>query len=399
MSGNTPQQQTSPRTTVMIRSPVELNVRFPQTSLRASSELPELDEVISDVVNGEGNILDNNTQASTGVQQQTQSLPTRPVSDNNRSFATTTYLSPSSQNSQVLTYNQNTPTVPYQNFVNITRELVPPPVLELNRIDALLQQPITKNSTKKNRSKPTKKTGTKRLRKTINTVPHLTTTTSSSHPNMSRTSTTTSSITPKPIPWNDLHRPSLLSACVAPSTTTTLAPLETQDQHSAHALWGTSGTNRCNQIPDVYISNDEHGQMAYSNSLYDFELEDFFQSKADERFDSSTPPPLPPPVLPPAPMPSSVISQILTPASTEKSSTRSTASVTNPDEFYDDFFPQSLMVSFASSWEENHLTQSVLTPPDPQNNRLPQQPYPSQLHECFDTDPQSQVRLSYHIQS
>lgn len=383
----------------MIRSPVRLDFPVRPNPIPAPPGTPEIEQIISDVARGIGNIISNDTSISTGEQQQ-QLLP-RPASNTNGSVVTTPHLTPIRRKPQPPSYSPNTQTLLNQNFVTITRELVPPSIHQ-STVDTLLQQQASDNNNKRNRSDSKKPTISKRPRKTPVNRPRLTTTTTSSpYTKVLQTISMSSSITPasnsrnKPHSWTDINISSSLN-CV--STTAPLPHIDTLSSHRlTDDLWHTFDGDHHDPMSNGFLSNNEQGPMDFP-SVYDFDLDELFSSKTDDRFNSSTPP-LPPPVLPPALIPMPIISQTLTPASAEKSSTTSTALVTASDEIYQEFLSHSHMYSSASTWQENQVSSTVLTPPDPPNNNLPQQPHHSQIHECFDSDSQSQVRLLYESQS
>jgi len=152
--------------------------------------------------------------------------------------------------------------------------------------------------------------------------------------------------------------------------------------------------NNAWQTPNINDNNASHDireQIICPERFYAFELDDVYPSKTEERFNASTPPPL----LPSISISASVPGQLLTPVSAGKSST---ISVTNPDDVYEDFFSSHILSSSSTS-QENQVTSSVLTPPDFQNNLVPQHQYHSQTFEFNDSDLQPQVRLLFDIQS
>ena len=374
----------------MIRSPVKIDVHVRPNPIPAPPGIPELEQIISDVVSGKGNIISNDTSISTGEQQQ-QLLP-RPASNTNGSVLTPTHFAPILRKPQLPSYSPNTQTLLNQNLVNITRELVPPSTHQ-TRVDTLLQQQVVDNYNKRNRSDSKKTTVSKRPRKPAVNVPRSTTTTTSLYTNVSQTIpmpssiTTTSNSTNEPHLWTNID----ISSSLLDDVSTT-APLPHIDN-----FWPTFNGDYHDSMSNGFLFNNAQGPMDFPAAYDVFDLDDeILPSKTDDCFNSSTPP-LPPPVLPPAPV--AIISQILTPASAEKSSTTSTTLVIASDEVYQDFLSQTQMYSSASTWQENQVSSTVLTPPDPPNNNLSQQPCHSQIHEWFDSDSQSQVRLLSESQS
>ena len=147
-----------------------------------------------------------------------------------------------------------------------------------------------------------------------------------------------------------------------------------------------------NTIRHVSVPNDIREHILESDRYYAFELDDVFSSKTDEHFNSSTPPPPPLSSMSTSTM---IPGQSLTSLSGEKSST---TSVTKPSDVYEDFFSNHILSS-SSTWQEDQVTSSVLTPPDIQNTPVPQQQYNSQTFDYIDSDPQPQVRLLFDVQS
>jgi hypothetical protein len=78
----------------------------------------------------------------------------------------------------------------------------------------------------------------------------------------------------------------------------------------------------------------------------------------------------------------------------EKLSNTLLTSTANPADIFDTYFLSDTLYSSVAC-EENQVTSSVETPPDPQNNHLPQQ----QHYSSTDSNRESQVRLLFDVQS
>jgi hypothetical protein len=358
----------------MIRSPVKLDFSVPQNSTPSSISTADIDQTIADVAKGKGAIILGNKAIVTGSQQKQSSSPTL-VWEQNGPVTTKTYLSPlhQKQQQQVPLYDSNVSTLPHQNVVNITQQIVRPPIMEQNGMDTLVQQQATNKSKKRIQPKLSNDTGPKRSRKTkINT----------SQSTIKSTVTSASTLINKPLSSSGL---SISSSSSSGCVTTTDTSKENLNSDFANNAWQTPNLN------DNNAPNDIREQVICPGRFYAFDLDDVYSSKTEERFNASTPPPL----LPSISISASIPGQLLTPASSGKSST---ISVTNPDDVYEDFFSSHILSSSSTS-QENQVTSSVLTPPDFQNNLVPQQQYHSQTFEFDDSDLQPQVRLLFDIQS
>jgi hypothetical protein len=372
MTGCTAQQQHSPHTNSMIRSPVKFDFSVPQNQTPLSVSPADIDQTIAEVIKGKGTIMIGNTSASTSLQQQQkQTSSPQLVWEQNGPVTTKTYLSPLHQKQQLPPNDSNVSPLPNQNVVNITQQLaVHPPILEQNAMDTLTQRQTINGGKKRNQPKPTNSTGPKRSRKTATSTSQLKTI-----PPV----TSTSTLIRKPIP---------LSSSGYITTTDTSKGNVNHDL--TNDLWKTPNIDYNHAMHNSSVPNDTREQLTNTHGTYDFELDDVFSPTTDERFNSSTPPP----PLPLSSMSGPVTSQLLTPVSAGQSST---PCVTNLEHVYDDFFSTHML--YSSTWQENQVTSSVLTPPDFQNNSVLQQQHHSQIFEYMDPGLQPQVRLLSNVQS
>jgi hypothetical protein len=361
----------------MVRSPVKLDISASQ-NINQIKMSPDaiMEQTICEVAKGKGDISVG--KSSTAPQQQKPSLTSQIVWESNGSTPTTrTCSSPSHHKQQLSTYDSTTSTLSRQNVVAATQQVICSNLSEQSQMGTLSQQPTTKNNKNKNRSKSTNNSESKRTKKSIINTQRQTTI-SSSHQDISPTITShVTSTSNKRMSWSDTPISSSSS-----SGDVTIPYVENSKQHL---------TNDALQMPDIdnlnySVFDDEQIQTIYpNNDHHQIELDDIFSSKIDDPFTSSTPPPL---------SSLSMSESLLNQVSAEKSSSTSITSLPNPLDVYENYFPSS-----SSTWEENQVTSSVLTPPDAQNNQLPQRQYYSQTNTFTNSNLPSQVRLLFRVQS
>ncbi|CAF1300719.1 unnamed protein product [Rotaria sp. Silwood1] len=383
-----------------IRSPVKLDISTSQNLMKTRIGSPEIDQTISDVINGKGKISLNNKSISPSVKQQQkkQPLSAQLVWESTVPVTTKATQPPlnqeQQQQQQKLTYESNTLTLNRPNVLNITPSKTHSPSTGQSNINKLLQQKTgTDNSKKRDRSKSTSSIKSKRPSASNINMPHPTATSSSSQ-DMQRTTPTTPPITSQPnlvntlISWSNASTTSSSPGRVTTTTTatTSIASNENLNHNLTNNSWQTLNIENNDALNDYYGSHDEQRQMPYTKNHHDIEIDDEFLAQAHEHFNSSTPPP------PLQSASTGIISEILTPTSIDKSLSISAASVINADDVYENFF-QSYTPSCLSISQENQVTSSVLTPPDFQSNHLQQQQYYSQVDEYFESQLQSQVRM------
>jgi hypothetical protein len=359
----------------------------------------EIDQTIDDVINGQGDIIIHTPPPS---QPQPQPQPQQPSSQlvwvQNGTVTTKTWLSPLYQKQQPV-YDPNGSTLTHQDVVNIAQQVVFPTLTEQNKMNTVLQPPITNNSKKRNRSKSTTNTAPKRNRnRKTNLNRSLSTTPAAMQQENMRKTAITSPITPtlnlinKPIPWSNI--PPSGSVTTTTNTPSVLNSTDHMSSYDKNDSWQTQCIENVDTMLDEFhlVSIDE--QRINSNHQFDFDL------STDGRFSSSTP----------SPPPLTIDNQRFASSSMEKLPNFLT---TNPRlsgadvDLYEHFLNPLPLLSSSSMWQENQVTSSVSTPPDFQINNIPmqqQQPQqycPSQINnENYDSyNLQTQVRLLFDVQS
>ncbi|CAF4430390.1 unnamed protein product [Rotaria sp. Silwood2] len=386
-----------------VRSPVKLDISMSQNLMKTTIGSPEIDQTILDVIKGKGKISIYNKLTSSVIRQhqKKQPLSAQLVWEHNGPITTKTLQSPlnQEQQQQQSTLDSNVSTLNRPTVLNITSLNNHSSSTEQSNMNKLSQQKTaTDNSKKRDRSKSTNPTKSKRQSvSTINMPPP--TTTSSSPQDVSRT-TLASPVASQPNLVNKLiswSKPSIKSSSSSSSpinvtATTAVVSTENLNHNLRNNSWQTLNIHHNNTLIDCYDSNHEQQQMNYTKDHDHIEIDDGFLVQAHGHFNSSTPPP------PLTSRSTLIISEILTPTSVDKLSSISASSLINDDDIYDNFF-QSYTPSCLATPQENQVTSSVLTPPDVQSNHLLQQQYYSQTDEYFDSNLQSQVRVLYDIQS
>lgn len=421
---------TSPNPTIKLVSPFAI-----QTTVSNS----DIDQTIDDVINGKVDIpINHHSPPPTPL---TKLQPPRQPSSQlvwvqNGTVTTKTWLSPLYQKQQQTQQQQQQQqhqsvydpigsTLTHQDVVNIAQQVVFPTNTESNQGNTILPPassqtvatPNPSNSKKRNRSKATTNPPLKRIRNR-KPAPNRT----QARPNSSSSqietqgrSNVTSPITPihnlinKPLPWSNLPTPS------SGSTTTTNTPILNShpllSSFDKNDSWQSQCVENVDSMLDEFqlVSIDQ--QRNYSTNHFDFDLSiDGFPSKTNERFTSSTPPPL-------LTLDNTRYSLTNTDKLSNSSSISNSRLVTGDVDVYDHFLnPYS-----SSIWQENQVTSSVSTPPDFQLHHFSLQPsihppLPLQQHqqqgtqqyysssqttdEHFDSyNSQSQVRLLFDVQS
>jgi len=378
----------------MVRSPVELDIsESPYLNQTKLSPEAVVDQTITEVIKGKGDIPIRKPSTPTTPQKYKRPpLSAQLVWESNGPTPTTrTFCLPLHQEQQLsTTYDSNNSTLSLQNFADIT-EVIRPNSTEQNQMNTVSQQPATKNTKKRNRLRPTNNTASKRTANIQQQQEQAQI--SSSHQDISQTRTSpvtsTSNVINQRMSWLDTP---ISSSSSSSSGSATNAHNVNQNQHLP---------NDSLEIPDIDRDNDmlncsdfnDNIHIIYRDVGHEIELDDLFSQKLDRPFVSSTPPPMSSP-----PMSTSITNQTMKPPSTEKSSNTLLASITHSDDIFDNYFLTGTSYS-SISFEENQVTSSVLTPPDPQNNHVPQQQYYSPTNTYTDSNLETQVRLLFDVQS
>ncbi len=377
----------------MVRSPVKLEISGSQhlNQVKLSPEAA-MDQTISDVIKGKGDISIGNSLKSTAPQKhQRPSLSTQLVRESIGPTPTTrTICVPLHQEQQLsTTYDSNISTLSRPNVVDITQQVIRPNSTEENKINTLTKQPAKKNNKKRNQLKSMNNTVSKRTYKsTVNIQQQQQQTImSSSHQDISQTRTSpvtsTSNIITKQNSWSDTP----ISSSSSESVT---------NAHNVNP--NRRSTNDSLQTPDIdqdsdLLDFDADMTIIYRNDGSGIELNELFSQKIDEPFVSLTPPP-----IPSITMLTSIRNSIMKQPSGEKLSNTLLTSTANPADIFDTYFLSDTLYSSVAC-EENQVTSSVETPPDPQNNHLPQQQHYSSTNLYTDSNRESQVRLLFDVQS
>jgi hypothetical protein len=315
-----------------------------------------VDETICEVVEGKVNISLHNPSTSITSPQRKFSVSTPHSWESNGPTTTTTtrrYSSPVHQIQQSLTYDSNISTLNRPNFGEMTQQVIRPNFTEQSPMNILTAM---NNNKKRNGSKSTNNSGTKRAHK----------------PTIKRKqqTTITTSVTSTPSSWRDI-------------------PIGNSNPHLITDSLQIQDINQNGAMMNYSVINSGQIHIIHPNYDHQIELDDIFSPAIDE-FPSSTPP---------HPLSSvSITSQLLDSDSAAQSSNTFILSLTNSNDVYDDYFPLPNLPS-SSTWEENQVTSSVLTPPDAQNNQLLQQQYYSPNDPSLNTNLQSQVRVLSDVQS
>jgi hypothetical protein len=347
-------QQSSPHTNPNVRSPVKIDIPGSE-NLNQPKRSPEemVDETICEVVEGKGNISLLNSSTSTTSPQRKSSVSTPHSWESNGPTTTTRrYSSPVHQIQQSLTYDSNISTLNRPSFGEMIQQVIRPNFTEQSPMNTLTAM---NNNKKRNGSKSMNNSGPKRAYK----------------PTIKRKqqTTITTSVTSTPSSWRDI-------------------PIGNSNQHLITDSLQIQDINQNGTMMNYSVINNGQIHIIHPNYDHQIELDDIFSPAIDE-FPSSTPP---------HPLSSvSISSQLLDSESAAQSSNTFILSLTNPNDVYDDYFPHALPSS--STWEENQVTSSVLTPPDAQNNQLLQQQYYSPNDPSLNTNLQSQVRVLSDVQS
>jgi hypothetical protein len=341
-------QLSSPTANTNVRSPVEINVPVSKTSNQTTDVSGVVDETITEVLQGKGNIP---IHTPSTPQQTKPSLIARMVLESNEPTTTKTYVSPLYQEQQ-----PSMPTSNGQSIIHITEQGVFPSIAEQNQMNT---SSATNNTKKRVGSKPTSNTKPKRTTKSMVSTSPV---------------TSTSNIGSKPSPWSDTRTSS------SSGDSATITSVGLSDYSFISSSLNISDVNQINYP----VSSPERIQVIHTNDQHHgIMLHDIFSPENDKEFHSSTPPPLK------LPMSSSMNS-----VSIENSSDTSNVLITNTNDPFDDFLSPNPLSS-SSIWQEDQVTSTVMIPSDPPNNVLPEQ----QSYSRNDPYLKSQVRLLFDVQS
>lgn len=353
---NIKQQQSSPHIKSMVRSPVKLDISSPPNPIQTKDISDPVDETITEVIGGKGDISLSSSSKSTASQQQKQQpISPQMVWTSSGPLPTTrTYLSPLHQKQQPSTDDSVISPLNRQNVMETTSPVIRLNFPEQNQTNILTQQqPKAKTASKRRRpnSKPKQPT---------NNSPQLNTTSSSA---------STPTLLDNRMAWPDTPRS--LPSCGSLTT----VPTDNTNQHLI--------------INSLSLTDIDHSDAMLHYSVFNYEPIDIYSSheQNETAFDD---------IFPSTPLLStmSITESML--QSAERLPNNLPTSLPNMD--YDEFFREPTPSS-SSTLEENQSRLFVSTPPNVSNNSLPEQQYYSQTNTLFDTNPQSQVRLLSYVQS